>query len=532
MSAIFSSNPHIHSLSLHSIDAVLETVKNFVHLNHEVPNDVTLKYHDVPTADGKLYMFKYPFKEGSDPENFENEGELRGTIVFKHNSDSSKDRIVCHTYKQSILAEVNELNALTTFKDKDENTYSLELSNDNYRVTRGFDGVCLRIFMFDNEVFVSSHSSIDIEKYKSRLGTEGPLFFDLFQNLYMKTRSLRSSDAESKEEPANFREILKQDLFSERNDLIYLFMLSPATGEVLTYSKQPDDLLVFLEACVQNGAFSEPVNELPSTFTKLLSDNLTDCYGSLFIYRQQVINLDVANQFLLYGHNQPHEVVDSRVATGEFVLVSDKRDNLIYRLQSTGYVFRMNMRENTPNVVARMYKLLDTGKMYRNNVHGFRVEYPCFEIPNLKNLLASKNNYLTEAKYILDEHLYHDNTKRDHVFMGLLHSCPKKQWELLVSEYEGVNDVRKSVANWIYELWIDNAFFGKLIEKFTQMKKANQFDAVYRIMNKALADSSRVPLKARAQAVKNNMQLLLQNEYGKSLYQLKNLRQKCKSMVF
>lgn len=237
----------------------------------------------------------------------------------------------------------------------------------------GYEGVMVRVFKWNNEIFFSTHRRINA--YNSDWGGRKQ-FFKLYQEL-------NGPDLSS--------------LFGEEHYSPYCYMFLIAHDEIRLASSTRDNRIVYLgmkkvwSEETYAGEGGPYYSSTPFVRYDILVQELTSAFSSEHTHSlivQPLVSVDIANKFLFpkdfakeiprnveydakeneiiieYGPNGVEEIYanvtrnvgDERLAGGDFIIMytlNEQGQTVVYRLESPAFEYRVTITDNDPNIYHR-----------------------------------------------------------------------------------------------------------------------------------------------------------------------------------
>nr|QBK90527.1 MAG: RNA ligase with polynucleotide kinase domain [Pithovirus LCPAC104] len=274
-------------------------------------------------------------------------GHLRGTIV-----DVKKKKIVLKIFDNFSTIKRDVIN----IKDFNLN------DKDQYNFTYNFDGVFIRIFKYNEKVFVSSYRKFDISR--SRWGNS-----KYFREIY---KSLNAPDPDT-----------LFDKNVKNSSYCHIFMIVDPDIIYVTKEKINKGYLVHIDTININNKFTNECKWIPPK--NKITNNLENSKKNNLIYTPLKLSIEEVNNHLKYGFYPEAnlENTDIRLFPGESIVLTIKSSNetKIIKIVSTSYEWRTDIRGGNPNLYNRMFILIDS---YRNITNSNLLKY--YDYPNLLNI--------------------------------------------------------------------------------------------------------------------------------------------------
>ena len=284
-----------------------------------------------------LYLIHY-----DDNANMAVVGHLRGILV-----DIEAGIIVASSYGFTPSVKVDLL--------KDDNgkidltdSYGIvhNFNTDELVIKRVFEGVVLRVILYDGQVYRLTHKKI--RPLKSRWGTSpyftvmykqagGPVDTDLF-------------DMSKKYSPWCFVFLVVHPklLIATKQNVISPYIVLLSINEMYNVNNSPYKL--------------EDVDiELHYKFK--ITKEITGTVNKQIIHQPQQLTVNEANYHLTYGYYNENVVNDARLLPGEAVILYkvdiDGNVKDIVKVNSVAYDYRFNLRGNNSNAYHRFFELIN-----------------------------------------------------------------------------------------------------------------------------------------------------------------------------
>jgi hypothetical protein len=309
------SSEQVNQEELNSREKIKDTISTIL----DVPNTRSWEVIDQIPNEG-LYMVHY-----TNTADLTQYGELRGIIV-----DINSKEIVCRSYAHSPIAVYSKLelnnNLLSIY---DENGMIHEFNEKTMRIKRGYEGVMIRIFKHNNNIYFSTHRRINA--INSKWGNSLT-----FKDMY---KQLINIDPE---------EMFNPDEAS--SPVVQLFVLvHPDVQQVSKINLSKGGFPIYFGGKL--------VRDVPD-------ENKYSKYFNLSQFSEDIeerITIPEANEFLTYGHYPEVKLSsDERLNPGEFVVIQDVQEGEVRDMvviHSLAYNWRSFVRNNNSNLHLQFYKL-------------------------------------------------------------------------------------------------------------------------------------------------------------------------------
>lgn len=375
-------------------------------------------------------------------------GKLRGVVV-----DSERKFVVAKSFSFPFNAKSDQLtaDAKGNLAVVDVNGNEHKFVSGEYSLHHGFEGVILRIFKHDGVVYTTSHRRLNVEK--SHYG-KSKRFIEMYNELGgPKPESL--FDAGKKFSPYTYIFIVVHPdlLIGTKQDVGKGFLVLLSIETVFTPETAP--------AAIGDDYEKIPKipSSLPETLLPLLSkQSVVDAIDAKdvktavqSVYHPVPLTLDDANKHLKDGFftgNKP-ETVDPRLSQGEFVIIykyypGTKNVMSLMRVESTGYSWRLSMRNDDPIPKHRFFELMTGADLLTEKKDGLQqfkksfVLFPLYDPDEVSKELETESLRIVSDKDAEAPADYED--RKYMIWMNLLMATPpqlQKQVINLLKEYTG-----------------------------------------------------------------------------------------------
>jgi hypothetical protein len=318
----------------------------------------------VSETDTGLVMVHY--RPDADVEVF---GNLRGVVV-----DINVGKVVSYSFPytprviaSSMIADNGNLTL---------GGISTTLANlSNLRFKIGFEGTLIHVFKHGGKVYRTTRKRLDATR--SRWGnskTFGEMYWELNGP---KDEVLFDPTKDYSPYCHYFILVHPQVLVSTKDDISsgYLVYLGPKQ----IYSTSPT-------TCPY------PMNSVDCDLhvPETSSSNSRNSSGA--IYSPENSTLEEANKHLSFGFYETfdgYQYLDPRLLPGEFIIVENVETKQMYRVESTSYAWRSDMRNNNPNLLHRFFELLDFAYLKKEDDNKFRTMFPILTLYDPASLFST-----------------------------------------------------------------------------------------------------------------------------------------------
>lgn len=454
-----------------------------------------------------LYLVHY-----QDNVNMNTYGHIRGIIV-----DIDEKIIVCDAYRYTPIIKSDHLE----FNDQGQ----LELYDtlgkkyigykDKIRIVPGFEVVTIRVFLHRGIVYYSTYRKINVWTSGSRWGESMP-----FSQMAL---DLKIPSAEQ----------LFPNKSVTHSNYVHIFMLVHQGILNVTKADIGNGYIVYAGTkTIWDPCTSGISQELIDTTPVILktTDKISEAKENLTLLKPEDFNLNQANLFLNHGYyGSKYNQADARLNGGEFVIIYldvNSPFSQVIRVESTSYRWRSFITDDHPNLKYRYFQLLNMTKSnLRDPQHRdeFLSVFPQFtkwgRDSVIKKLEKDPIHFWVNSnlQYL---HAMSPEDKMYNVWIALLMAVPLHKQKLVVPLYEEYMKNKIDVVNTIYshinstpDEEGENHRFYKIIElaKKKAIKDLN-------LSNVSLTESSEKDNYNNQ--VKYNIQYLINNEEGTSLYRI------------
>ena len=342
----------------------------------------------VPISDGwdiystdpehNLYLVHYTSNS-----NMSRYGELRGIVV-----DLVARTVVCRSYGYTPTVTLTELKPSDdgNFHLTDSNLIEHIVSPDLVSIKFGFEGTVMRVFKHANIVYHSTHRRLDPSK--SRWGNSIS-FLDMYHVLGGPADDVLFDPNSAYSPYCHIFLMVHPDVLIASKQNVgpgYMVYLGPKKMWSTEYNECPYKQVqkngeLFPDVTPEefeldprpNAGYIDPELKVPPS-VKTLPSNIT----KPFLFSPYNLNLEEANKHLHYGFYAPFDdsTLDPRLQTGEFIMLYEKNLNGeiigLIKVQSKAYQWRSEMRDNNPNLLNRLYQLLNGSYIRAETPDGYQ----------------------------------------------------------------------------------------------------------------------------------------------------------------
>lgn len=458
------------------------------------PDQGLYKVHYTDTAD----LLKY--------------GDLRGVTV-----DINKGVVVARSYGytpdiQADLIVPDPLGNLV-LTDNIGVVHTLPINKVSFKV--GLEGILIYIFKHNGNIYYSTNLKIMFDK--SRLG-ESETYAKIYEQLGGPAgESLFGTGLYSPY--VHFFIISHPSLIYVTKDNIqkgFISYLGPkqmwdTTPELCPYPLDQVDTQLWVPSNVTNN-LNEAKTSVSTGNTKLyISANLTQ---------------DEVNRHLRFGFYAPFDdtAIDPRVRTGEFIVIYlyDKQGRIskVYRVESTAYSWRSQIKDKDVNLLYRFYVLsydsvqLDTTKP--EGLMKFKSKYPIlapYDLESIKNLLNTRPIIVWPPGVVSDSTVITADDRLRNIWQCFILAVPLHKQKDVAGYYEKFLNSRAELITWLQDV--------NETDDIEDVKYEGRIHDIIELARKsARSDINRGSAHTFGDIVDYKIKGLIMREYGNSLYRL------------
>jgi hypothetical protein len=472
-------------------------------------------------------------------------GQIRGVVV-----DTLAKTVVCRSYGYAPIVETDKI----TIQEGDmkvhlvdELGYEHVMDPSRMHVKTGFEGTLLHVFKHDGKVYHSTRKRLDPSR--SRWGHS-----ITFMEMYWKLGGPKDDELF---DPTTYYSpychtfiMVHPDVLVASKDNVgegYLVYLGPKQMWSLNYKECPykqkqEDGSLFPGVTQEefdndprpNAGWIDPALHVPETVSDM--SEATTYEAGRTIFSPHNLSFEEANRHLMFGFYDPFEgytELDKRMLPGEFVVIhyTDEKGAVVgmVRVQSTAYNWRLEMRDNNPNLLHRFFQLLNGSYIQYNTEDGqrrYNSLYPVFT-PYAKESVQTriKNDgpfvvWPQDPNFQVGDYLFTREGRMYNIWLAFLNDVPlHSQYE--VSHYlDYLYNNRNEVIGWLRQLesrgHLDPTVISSRAINIIETSRRFARDAVKQGRN-VTADGKRLSTK---QLIRRNIRNLIMKEEGSSLYRL------------
>jgi len=326
----------------------------------------------------QLYLVHYT--QNSNMERF---GELRGVVV-----DLVARTVVCRSFGYTPTATTSKLVVAEDghFHLTDQNFREHVISPDYVSIKLGFEGTILRVFKHGGIVYHSTHRRLN--PVNSRWGNS-ITFLEMYSALNGPADDVLFNPKSDYSPYCHIFLMVHPDvLVATKQDVGpgYLVYLGPKQMWSTDYAtcpyKQVQENGALFPGVTEeqfeldprpNAGYIDPELRVPPS-VNILPPKITQP----ITFSPFNLDLEAANKHLQYGFYDPFDdsTLDPRLGTGEFVILykKDLKGAItgLLKVQSKAYQWRSDMRDNNPNLLNRMYQLLNGSYIRTETPEGYQ----------------------------------------------------------------------------------------------------------------------------------------------------------------
>jgi hypothetical protein len=447
-------------------------------------------------------------------------GQVRGVIV-----DTENSIVVCKSYGYTPNIETDDVtfeDGKIKLVDVSDYEYLLDVSKTRFRI--GFESTVMRVWKHDGDVYTSTHRRINPDR--SRWGNSTP-FKKMYQDLGGPT----------------------EELFGDEPYSPWCHIFLMVHPDILLASKIPagKGFLVYLGALktwdLGDTGFESLKGFDPKKLEKPLEPKkyvkkMPVHPQKPVVYWPDDVSLVDANRQLKWGFYEEFKMADRRLETGEFIILTevDDQERVIrtFRVSSVPYMWRVEMRDNNPNLYHRWFQLADGQFIDTSGTFGleqFRAKYPILTPYKNKDIEKFvKRDLITwpqldktttaspeEVNEMLDK-----RPKRLHnIWQCYLAAAPLGRQEGIVTMYDQYFEDRYRVINWLQDIENTTVQLDNVGSEYSdRVKNIIEETRKYAVI---LSERGNTRFKNMKQLVHKNIYDLIMKEGGFSLYRLRKL---------
>jgi len=434
-------------------------------------------------------------------------GTLRG-VVFDKNTET----IISYSFPHAPKYVANSLNVSEGKLVLDQNT-SLDMNNIKIKV--GFEGPLIQIFKHNGKVYHSTRKRLEAGKsrwgnsktfdeiYKELSGPEDNVLFDETKKYspYCHTFIMNHPDVL----------VCTRDNVGKGN-LIYL-------GPRQIYSTDPSKCPFPLDEV-------DVDLHLPETVTAYNTNT-----EEKKIYSPETLSVEEANKHLLFGFYEGFEgyqFLDPRILPGEFIILEDTENKMMYRIESVSYHWRSTMRNNNPNYLHRFFELLDLSylKNTKADEEKYRNTFPLLTFYDHDSLCESITKYpiIVWPQNIEVENFIPNtrDSKLYNIWQCFLISVPNSKQIEVSGYYNYLLKRRAEVISWLTDLSdklssLNMSDFSRRVQDILTKTRSFAEDKIRRGENIDLKTREKKDLTT---LTRDNIRNFIGKETGTSLYRI------------
>lgn len=318
-------------------------------------------------SDQGLYMIHYDVDEIGGYPSDSSVRNLRGVIV----SDMDGVLVPSFGYTPTIISNKYPTDSKEKLTDKDGNEYTLE----EFGVKDVFpmlDGTLLRVWKYKDVIHISTHKKMDATN--SRWGTSAK-FVDLFNNYTEGTFKV-------------------EDLFKDSNEsanpVIHNFLLVDV--DLMISSKLPLVTSVKQGFVVYINSLNCEAPEILKSLPKLHYNEVAKTEKTVF--RIMSLKPEEYDSYLNKGFYSELEDIDNNISLGEGLIIFN--GNTMLKMISDSYNRRAKIVDNNPNIMHRVYELLDQAQIPKDGLDTFLEKFPAVPCPTDEQIESHKDNIISK----------------------------------------------------------------------------------------------------------------------------------------
>lgn len=381
-------------------------------------------------------------------------GGLRGVVV-----DAERKFVVAKSFgfPYNVKADQLTADAKGNMSVVDINGNEHKFTAGDYSLRRGFEGVILRVFKHDGVVYTTSHRRLNVEK--SHYG-RSKRFLDMYKELGGPApESLFDSTKKFSPYTYVFIVVHPDLLIGTKQDVGNGFLLLLSIETVFTPETAPaaigDDYEKSPKVPASLPETLLPFLTRPSTVD--VKDSKSEAKTPApTVYHPTPLTLESANAHLKDGYftGQKPVTVDPRLSQGEFVIIYKYRPGTkiiesLTRVESTGYSWRLSIRNDDPIPKHRFFELMvgaDIDTDSKKGLEQFKknfVLFPLYDPEEIRQVAQTESLRIVSDKDAENPSDYDDRMYM--IWMNLLMATPPQLQKYVINllkEYPG--DIRNT----------------------------------------------------------------------------------------
>jgi len=319
-------------------------------------------------SDHGLYMIHYDVDEIGNFSSDSPEKNLRGVIV----SDMDGVLVPSFGYTPTIISNKYPTDSKEKLTDKDGNEYTL----DEFGVKDVFpmlDGTLLRVWKYKDTIHISTHKKMDATN--SRWGTSGK-FVDLFNKYTEKTFKVE--------------DLFTEDSAKDSKPVIHNFLLVDV--DLMISSKLPLDSSIKEGFVVYINSLNCETPEILKSLPKIHYSEVSKTENTVF--RISSLTPEEYDSYLNKGFYPELDDIDNNISLGEGLIIFN--GNTMLKMISDSYNRRAKIVDNNPNIMHRVYELLDQAQIPKDGVDTFLEKFPAVPCPTNEQIENHKDNIISK----------------------------------------------------------------------------------------------------------------------------------------
>lgn len=489
------------------------------HMKVEVSDDWNVVDYD---PEDELYQIHYG--PNADMKKF---GAQRG-IIIHYNKQTGKCVTVCRgfEYTPTIKCDYIKSGSTVTLTDNLGKKHIVDTKKAIFKP--GHEAATIRVFLFNGKVRRSHYRGLDIYKSKAKWGDS-----KTFAHMYDEAGAPKDSDLfdmTKKYSPIvhiillvhpDISNVSKEAFVGGRGYALYV------ATKTMWVDEYPTDEV--------DGVIHEPKN-LTHDINKVRNSE-----PGTYLYTPRDLNCDQVNYFLSYGWQLTvdsqtgkfrYHNTDLRQHNGEFVVayLEGHKSTTIIKIQSTAYTWRFNLRGNDANLYHRFCELMEDCKL-RLVSDEYLEKYPKFSYYTPESIMSTldKKYIDTFPDHGMPTSVLTEDEKIYNIWISLILAVPfhcQKAVSKMLTKY---TKDKKDVCEYLYNLYKGETTNDVHLERATQIVNLAVTHAIRNLEKNGTKvtvtdDKGLDDIEKRAVVVdilvKKNIEWLISNEHGHSLYKL------------
>ena len=471
--------------------------------------------------DNHLYLVHYG--ETADLNKY---GQIRGIVV-----DEKAQAVVCRSFGYTPTAQTDQLVVSPDGRFHISDIEGMEhvIDANMSPIKMGFEGTVIRVFKHNNKVYRSTHRRLDTSR--SRWGSSVP-----FEQMYYDLGGPIDEelfDAKSAYSPyCHIFLVVHPDVLNVSKTPIgggYIVYLGPKQLWSFDPTECPYKQTTEEGTPIGEGWDNDPRPNAGWIDNTLYTPTTTTTYPSGTqpeLYSPLNLTLNQANQYLRFGNYTPFDdsTIDPRLRLGEFVVLYKLNDqgeiSGLLRVQSYSYSWRLEGRNNDPNLKHRLYQLLNASYSPDNYFNSWPMLTP-HNVNYIVSIIKQNPILIWPGGSARQAWITNKNERFFNIWMNfLLVVPPHKQLEVALMYPELLQD-RNALTNWL--LALDESNNLSSLENEGGRRAREIITTAQKLAQQQTNKGTQTQALSVHQLTQQNIRGFISKEYGDSLYRLVRL---------